>query len=171
MGGVAGAAAGWYLKEVMRSPRARRTQRDLRAIAGALSCLVLAFAIVTGLFQANTRYFYCESMGMMREDPCAAASAAHRDEEVQAPSPKGEISRTPFTCCSTGVLGAIPSSTTPSDVRVEPAQLVAILALPSPIDAWKLANAEASAPKRTQWLRIPPRLARERRARAMVFLT
>lgn len=171
MGAVAGASAGWYLKEVMRSPRARRTRRNIRGIAGALSCLVLAFAIVTGLFQANTRYFYCESMGMMRQDPCAAASAAHRDEQVQGPSQAGEVSQTPFTCCSTGVLGTIPSSTTPGAVRVESAQLVTILALPSPIDSWKLANAEASAPKRARGLRIPPRPARERRARAMVFLT
>lgn len=171
MGDVAGAPPGWYLKEVIRSPGARRTQRNIRAIAGALSCVVLAFALVTGLFQANARYFYCESMGMMREDPCAAASAARRDEQMESPSPSGELSRTPFTCCSTGVLGAIPSSTTPGDVRVEPAQLVAILALPSPIDSWTLANAEASVRKGARRLRIPPRPARELRAQSMVFLT
>jgi hypothetical protein len=155
----------------MRSRTDRRTRSRLKAAAASLACLVLAFAIVTGLLQANTRYFYCEAMGMMREDPCAAASAAHRDEQVEAPNPTDELSRTPFTCCSTGVLGALPSSTSPADVRVEPAQLVAFLALPSPLDSWELASASALEPTRAYRFRVAPRPARELRAQSMVFLT
>ena len=54
------------------TPKAKRAVRKLRRIATAFSCFVLVFAFASGLLQANTRYFYCESMGMMREDPCAA---------------------------------------------------------------------------------------------------
>jgi hypothetical protein len=146
-------------------------ERTLRAIAAALSCLVLAFAIITGLFQANTRYFYCESMGMMRDDPCAAAAATHRDEQQEhARASADELSQTPFSCCSTGVLGEIPSSTALDEARVAPAQLAGILSLPSPIDSWTLATA-ASEPPRIHRLRSPPRPARELRAQSMIFLT
>jgi hypothetical protein len=146
-------------------------QRKLRAIAAALSCLVLAFAIITGLFQANTRYFYCESMGMMRDDPCAAAAATHRDEHQEhARTTTDELSRTPFSCCSTGILGALPSSTALDEARVAPAQLVGILSLPSPIDSWALAKAASEAPHIDRF-RVPPRLAREVRIQSMVFLT
>jgi hypothetical protein len=146
-------------------------QRQLRAIAAALSCLVLAFAIITGLFQANTRYFYCESMGMMRDDPCAAAAATRRaDQPEHARASADELSQTPFSCCSTGVLGALPSSTTLDEARVAPAALVGFLSLPRPIDAWTLATA-ASEPPRVHRLRAPPRPVREVRAQSMVFLT
>ena len=147
------------------TPRAKRAVRRLRSIAAALSCLVLVFAFASGLLQANTRYFYCESMGMMREDPCAAA---HRAE---LPPPADELSRTPFTCCSTGVLGALPTSTTADEVSVQPPRLVAILELPCPIEAWRLAIAAASDPARFHRLRIPPRPARELRAKSTIFLT
>jgi hypothetical protein len=146
-------------------------RRKLRAIAAALSCLALAFAIITGLFQANTRYFYCESMGMMRSDPCASAAANHRDEQQDhRPSRRDELSQTPFSCCSTGVLGAIPSSTAFDEARVAPAQLVGFLTLPRPNDVWTLATA-ASEPPRIHRLRSPPRPVREVRAQSMVFLT
>ena len=89
----------------MSFPATRQSRRVLRSIGIALSCLVLAFTIVTGLVQANTRYFYCESMGLLRVDPGAAS--AHRDE---LPPATDEASQTPFTCCATGKLGAIPAA-------------------------------------------------------------
>lgn len=142
-------------------------QRSVRGIARALSCLVLAFAILTGLFQANTRYFYCESMGLHRVDPCVAA--AHRDE---LPPASDDVSRTPFTCCATGVLGEMPASTALEGVRVESAKLVAVVGLPRPADAQALVSSLVPTPaRRTHRLRIPPRPARELRAQSMVFLT
>jgi hypothetical protein len=136
-------------------------------MAGALSCLVLAFALLTALFQANTRYFFCESMGLLRADPCAAA--AHHDE---LPPATDELSRTPFTCCATGVLGTMPSSTALDETRVETARLVAVVDLPRAIDATSLRiRVVPELLQRGHRWRIPPRPARERRAQSMIFLT
>jgi hypothetical protein len=144
----------------------RPTRRMVRSIGIALSCLVLAFAIVTGLFQANTRYFYCESMGLLRVDPCVAT--AHRDE---LPPPTDEVSRTPFTCCATGVLGAIPSATSLDELRIPSAKLVGVVVPPSAIVAPMVASGLVPEQRRAHRERIPPRPARELRAQSMVFLT
>ncbi len=150
--------------------RAKRMKRNGRRMAGALSCLVLAFALLTALFQANTRYFFCESMGLLRADPCAAAA---RDDEL--PPATDELSRTPFTCCATGVLGAMPPSTALDETRVETAELVAVVGLPrarQAVDAavLRIDLVPGRARREARW-RIPPRPARERRAQSMIFLT
>ena len=154
----------------LRATRMMRMRRNGRRMAGALSCLVLVFALLTALFQANTRYFFCASMGLLRADPCAAA--AHHDE---LPPATDALSRTPFTCCATGVLGAMPPSTSLDETRVEAGRLVAVVGLPCATRA-----VDASLPRvdlAPTWLRrearwrIPPRPARERRAQLMIFLT
>ena len=150
----------------------RRSRRMLRSIGIALSSLVLAFTIVTGLFQANTRYFYCESMGLLRVDPCVAY--AHRDA---LPPPMDEVSQTPFTCCATGKLGAIPAATAVDQLRVPSARLVAVVVPPSAhlhlrVEVSTLANSAVAELRRVgQRGRIPPRRARDLRAQSMIFLT
>jgi hypothetical protein len=136
-------------------------------MAGAVSCLVLAFALLTALFQANTRYFFCESMGLLRADPCTAA--AHHDEP---PPATDELSRTPFTCCATGIFGAMPPSTSLDETRVDTAPLVAVVGLPRAIDAsLRRVDLVPEPDRREARWRIPPRPARERRAQSMIFLT
>lgn len=151
----------------MSSARRGLTRRNGRRVARALSCLVLAFAVLTALFQANTRYFFCESMGLLRADPCAAA--AQRDE---LPPATDELSRTPFTCCATGMLGAVPHATALEERRVPAAELVAVVHLPRSIDASVIRSGTTPEPlQRVHRWRIPPRPARERRAQSMIFLT
>ena len=147
-------------------------QRTSGRIATALASLVLAFALLTALFQANTRYFFCESMGLLRADPCATAT---RYDDLPPPPPaEDELSRTPFTCCATGLLGTIPPSTALAAPRVDPARLVAVVDLPRAIHASSRRAGlvlDPARPVRGDRWRIPPRPARERRAQSMIFLT
>ena len=165
---LASLPTGWYFRYAMNCSAAMRLRKNARAVAVALACLVVAFSVVTGLVQANSRYFYCESMGLMRVDPCVAG--AQRDESPPA-QPRDEISRTPFTCCATGVFGQIPSGVGLEVARVAPAPLVALAGTPPTLGDRTLSPAQSPAPLRLHRLRIPPRPARELRAKSTIFLT
>lgn len=148
----------------MRASGRSAQQSYLRATARALSCLVLAFAILTGLFQANTRYFYCASMGLSHVDPCVAR--AQRDE---LPPATDEVSQTPFTCCSTGVLGDVPSSTALEAMRVTDPRPLAVIGLPRSVEAsLRVATLVPGPLPRAHRSLAPPRPAREQ---SMVSLT
>jgi hypothetical protein len=63
----------------------------LRRVVVALTALLLSFAFVSGLARPQGRYFYCEAMGLLASDPCAAAARSDHTRDV---SSDPEASRT-----------------------------------------------------------------------------
>jgi hypothetical protein len=142
--------------------------RLLRQIAMALCSLLLAFAIVSGLARAHGRYFYCEAMGLLATDPCAAAAASSDgDEDVGR---NAEARRSDADCCEHVVIPPAPESTTVGTRAVPPPALVAILA-PMSSRGERPAPAPGRPNGSLQRWRVPPRYAGELRAQLMVFLT
>lgn len=135
-------------------------------VAVVATSLLLAIALLCGAFRAGGRYFYCEAMGMMLTDPCAAAAAAAPD----APPPAHELRERDVDCCIVGTLPPMPAGAASREVRVGAAPFVAIV--PGRVFAalaqWLVAgdHREASGPRAA--LPRPPGAAR---ARLMVFLT
>jgi hypothetical protein len=132
----------------------------------ALCSLLLTFAIVSGLARAHGRYFYCEAMGLLATDPCAAA-AARGGSDV---APDAEARQSDTDCCEHLVIPPTPESTTVGARVVPPPALVAILA-PTSSRGEQPATAHGRLNGSLQRWRVPPRHAGELRAQLMVFLT
>jgi len=136
-----------------------------RRSAVALGYLLLAFAVVCGIAQSGTRYFYCEALGLMHSDPCAQ-SARGGDTNICGNS----LSEKPADCCEVVTLPAMPDGARVVSPSVLPAGLVAIV--PRGWLADHPATPTLRVPKRffDRW-RPPPRSAGEVCAQLMVFLT
>ena len=145
-------------------PWARGAKGPLRRIAVALTGLLLSFALLSGLGHANSRYFYCDAMGLLQADPCAAA--VQRDGD-----PAGaQLRATQLDCCEVGTFPPLPQAATPASRQVSPPALVALI--PAVPDLCQLLPSSRERPNRSsgRW-RAPPRSAGELRARLGVFLT
>jgi hypothetical protein len=149
----------------VRSLHSRIRGKGPRRAAVALGYLLLALAVVCGIAQSGSRYFYCEALGLMPSDPCV--QAAHGGDTSGCGDILGEKLA---DCCEVVTLPAMPDGARAASPTVLPAALVAIV--PSGWLADLQATLALRAPERfsERW-RPPPRSAGEVCARLMVFLT
>ncbi len=139
----------------------------LRRIAVALAALLLSFAVLSGAARARNRYFYCEAMGLMETDPCAAAA---QSDGTRDGAPWTEAREGHTDCCEVVTLSAMPAGTSIVAQSVPPPGLVALL--PAAIFGSGSLSAPSTRPDRSfQRWRVPPRYPGELRAQLMVFLT
>jgi hypothetical protein len=147
-------------------PFARPRHRMLpRAVVARAWCALVAVAVLFGILQARTRYFYCESLGLSVADPCA------HEASRQSPCPLASFDRAPFDCCEVVTMPSMPEGARAAPPSVSSAGVIAILpAVGSSVDSSWGGAAHAIAWEGERW-RGPPRASRERRAQLMVFLT
>jgi hypothetical protein len=148
---------------VQRAPGYRSTTRLRRAAAAAAHWL-LAFAVVFGVLHSGNRYFYCEALGLLPSDPCAAASS-----DAHGNSPLQTLSERAADCCEIVTLGAMPPAAQAAGPSVAPAARVAIVPA-----LWLAGHIDSEAPLRVdrafeRW-RPPPRASSDLRVELMVFL-
>jgi hypothetical protein len=139
-------------------------ERIARNVA-ALFALVVAFCIVSDMGQVGARYFYCESFGLLRHDPCRNFELAARGSA----SPKGEARPEQTDCCQVLSIAPLPNGAMSAGCHVPPASLVAthrVSQLLNPRDT----TARGAAIALERW-RPPRRSAGERCAELMVFRT
>jgi hypothetical protein len=139
-------------------------ERIARNVA-ALVALVVAFAIVADMGQVGARYFYCESFGLLRHDPCRTFEVAAGGSA----NPKDEARPEQTDCCQVLSTTPLPNGAMSAGCHVPPASLVAIhrvSQLLNPRDT----TAHGAAIALERW-RPPPRSAGERCAELMVFRT
>ena len=148
-----------------RGPNGRVRTTPLRRVAASLAGLILSFALLSGLAHANARYFYCEAMGLMAIDPCAASTSSENHDAA----PVAELRPLHFDCCEVITLPSLPASTTASTVAVPAATRTATIPALALIDVSHLRSTRAIADAERQ--RTPPRSAAHARAQLMVFLT
>lgn len=139
----------------------------LRQIAVALTVLLLSFAMFSGTMRAGHRYFYCEAMGLMESDPCAAAAQSDGTEDV---APATEARQVHTDCCEIVAFSPMPAGTTIAGRDIPPPALAAFL--PTALQRADLLASPRSRPDRSseRW-RVPPRYPGELRTQLMVFLT
>jgi hypothetical protein len=137
-----------------------------RLVAQSLAALVgvvVAFAIVADMGQVGARYFYCESFGLLRHDPCRAFEIA----DGTPASPKDEACPEHEDCCQVLSVPSLPNGTTNAACHVPPPLLVAVLR------AAQLLGPQGTTSHRAaialeRW-RPPPHTAGQRCAELMVF--
>lgn len=150
------------------SGKRMRAVRGLpRRVGLAIVGLLLSFAILSGFARANGRYFYCEAMGMMATDPCAAA-AAHRGERTDGPSTEARPGHS--DCCEIVTLPSLPQGTTTASSAVPSPALVALIP-GAPLADLLLGRARAHPDRARERWRPLRRSAAQARAQLMVFLT
>jgi hypothetical protein len=125
---------------------------------------LVVVAVLFGIGQARTRYYYCEALGFSASDPCA--HEGHGESRCPVPS----LDRSRFDCCEVITMPSVPEGARSVEPIVPSAGvsplLPALEALLQPLRdggirfVW---DAE-------RW-RSPPRAPGERRAQLMVFLT
>jgi len=138
-------------------------KRLSQRIAVALTCVLLAFAVLGGLAHAGGRYFYCDGMGLTQSDPCSVGHDDKASSERSACLLRSD-------CCESWTLPSMPAGTMAGHRTVAAPPLVAILAPPHLLFLQSVTSRGVALRSSEHWLR-PPRLAAERRARLMVFLT
>ena len=144
-----------------------RARGVLRRLAVALTALLLSLAVLSGTTRARSRYFYCEAMGLMESDPCAAPADSDETEDV-APSTEAREGHT--DCCEIITLSPMPAGTTTAALDVPPPGLTALL--PAAIlRAGLFTIPRTQANRSSERWRVPPRYAGELRTQLMVFLT
>ena len=134
-------------------------------MAVALTGILLSFALLTGLARANARYFYCDAMGLLQSDPCAAA--AQRDRETEGAA---ALRSTHLDCCEVGTFPPLPRGATAAASHVSPPALVGVLPAVAPLRGLPSSSRERPHRSFGRW-RAPPHSAGELRARLGVFLT
>jgi hypothetical protein len=140
-----------------RSTTPRRLPRTLTAAAH----WVLAIAVLFGVLHSGSRYFYCEALGLLPSDPCAAASS-----DAHSKTPLQTLSERTADCCEIVTLGAMPPAAQAAGPGVAPAARVDIVPA-----RWLAGRIDSEAPSRAfQRWRPPPRASGEVRAELMVFL-
>ena len=144
-----------------------RARGVLRRLAVALTALLLSLALLSGTTRARSRYFFCEAMGLMESDPCAAAADTDGTQHV-APSTEARERHT--DCCEIVNLSPMPAGTTTAPLDVPSPGPTAIL--PAATLRAGLLTVPRTRPNRSseRW-RVPPRSAGELRTQLMVFLT
>lgn len=122
--------------------------------------------LVCGVFRANARYFYCETMGLMAEDPCAVDSTF--DDVDEAPSfPAVREHRE--DCCQVLQLSAMPAGTMHAEPSVPPSPVSGFVTASRFIYV-SVALARSRHRSFERW-RLPPPPPGAARAQLMVFLT
>lgn len=143
---------------------ARRRRILPRALVRAW-CALVVIAVLCGIVQTRTRYFYCESLGLSLIDPCVGA--AHR----QPACPLAALDRTPFDCCERITMSAMPEGAGTIEPTVSPAGVVAFISPVVVAAVESAAGSRAALGWEGQRWRGPPRSSRARRTQLMVFLT
>jgi hypothetical protein len=129
-----------------------------KRLALAVLCATLTAAFASGLALQGKHYFYCETMGVLIDDPCVHAQTPHHAATVDEAH---------FDCCHVGRMPNLPPGAATTPLELPPAAFVAVLAPPPPLVAPPAR--EASIAERSTG---PPPLAASRvHARVMVFLT
>ena len=139
----------------------------MRRAALALVGLVLSFALLSAVLRAGHHYFYCEAMGMLADDPCAAE--ASDDAAPRRADADRSVDQRPIDCCQEGTFPAVPSAVSASAGHVPPTPLVAILPPAEPATASAAASEHRSS-HFERW-RAPPWPPGRARTTTMVFLT
>jgi len=148
---------------------ARRKSKGLpRRITVALASLLASLALIATLSRPAGRYFYCEAMGMLPWDPCAAAAA--EDDDAAADDATSTIREHHADCCDVITIPSTPRAAAANAPTVPPPALVAAL----PALVFPRVRVVAPPPTRTstfeRW-RVPLRPPGQARAQLMVFLT
>jgi hypothetical protein len=157
--------AGDSLGTVQRIPAYRSTTRPrLPQAVAAAAHWVLAVAVLFGVLHSGSRYFYCEALGLLPSDPCAAASS-----DAHSKTPLQTLSERAADCCEIVTLGAMPPAAQAAGPSVAPAARVAIVPASWLAGGNDLATAARVDRAFERW-RPPPRASSEARAELMVFL-
>ena len=135
-----------------------------RAILVRACCAWVAVAVLLGVGQARTRYFYCESLGLSATDPCA-----HEDRRA-AQCPLASLDRPPFDCCDVITMPSMPEGARSVEPRIASPGVTAVLP-PVSRSIEPVRDGPARVAREGERWRGPPRPAGERRAALMVFLT
>jgi hypothetical protein len=149
---------------VRNASRNRPSRRPLPHPVAVAARLVLAFAVLFGIAQSGSRYFYCEALGLLPSDPCAEAAT-----EGHGKSPLGTLSEHHADCCEIVTLAAMPRAAQAAGPSVAPAPLVAVLPALRPEGAIDSAAPSCLDRGFERW-RPPPRASNDVRAQLMVFL-
>jgi hypothetical protein len=149
---------------VRSASRDRSNRKRLLHAVVAAAHLVLAFAVLFGIVHSGGRYFYCEALGLLPTDPCAAASG-----DAHSKGPLDTVGEHPVDCCEIVTLAAMPQGAIAAGPSVARAALVATIPALRPEG-----RIDSAAPSRLdrafeRW-RPPPRASSDVRARLMVFL-
>ena len=130
--------------------RARRT-------AVLFFAAVFAVALLCGAVRTQYRYFYCEAMGLLLDDPCSRGDA-----------PTGQPTAAPVhrDCCTVVVVPGLPSAASTPLAAIPPTPLLAWL--PFVAQTRRLGSRTERYARPSE--RAPPS-ASERRAELMIFLT
>ena len=129
----------------------------MRRLVAYLLRVIACVVVITATARTSSHYFYCEAMGVMQQDPCR--TSAHPASLPEASAPLAD-------CCRMITVAPVPRGLTASSPAIAPAAFIVLAALP-------MRAHEGVVPPRARWLRgpAPPRLASDRRAELMVFLT
>lgn len=146
--------------------RMKALRRLARHVGVALAGILLSFAILSGFAHANGRYFYCEAMGLMASDPCAAA--ATRGERAE--TPLTEVRQGNSDCCEIVTLPSLPQGTMTASSAVPPPALLAVVPA-APLLNLRFDGARARSDGAHHQWRPVHRSAAQARAQLMVFLT
>jgi hypothetical protein len=136
----------------------------LQVAARKAWCLLVGVMVLLAMVHANTRYFYCEALGLSETDPCTPAAHRHA-------CPAGALDQGgPEDCCQVIKMPSVPEGARSVEPHVPAAGVGAVVPateLLSSVASWN-GGPRVSA-ERGRWRR-PPRSASERRAQLMVFL-
>jgi hypothetical protein len=141
-----------------------KKRRGLPRAAVAATHLLLALALVFGLVQSGGRYFYCDALGLLPSDPCAAASG--KTHSAGADRTVGEHHA---DCCEVVTLEVMPQAAQATAPDIEPAPWTALLPAFSFAPGTDSLPPSRAARALERW-RPPPRAANDVRAQLMVFL-
>ncbi len=139
-----------------------------RRFAVVFASLLVSLALIAGLSRPSGRYFYCEAMGMLPFDPCAAAAAEHEnsaDEDSTA-----TIREYHTDCCDVVNVPPAPRAASAETPTVPPPALLAVLPALDFTRVLPVAPPRITISTFEKW-RIPPRPPGQARAQLMVFLT
>jgi hypothetical protein len=136
-----------------------------RRLALALARLLFALVVVAGMTHSGTRYFYCEALGLMANDPCVEGSRSDGER-----CPTGALSGHRDDCCEIVSLPSVPNGAHWERLRVPAASVVAIV--PAERFVGRALDAEPNVRSfaLARW-REPPRFPQRARSELMVFLT
>jgi hypothetical protein len=150
--------------EVRNASRKRWTSKGLlRRLAVATAGLLLTLAVVSSLAHAGGRYFYCDAMGFLLSDPCAAAFLS-RDGS----GPTDEVGELHADCCEVGTFRSMPDGTNTARRSVPPPALVAIV--PAQLLDRLSNNNPGWSAQRFERRGVAPPSPNRRHAELMVFL-
>jgi hypothetical protein len=149
-----------------RLPRLARVARAAARAVMRASYLLVALAVLFGIAQAGSRYFYCEALGLSAIDPCGRAAHTGRGD---APCPLPALDRGRHSCCELLTMPSMPAGAGADATAVAPAPVGSLL--PAVLEAPNGWRGQPSPSWKGDRLRAPPRPPGERRAQLMVFLT